>query len=290
MINSKMGGIILNQKLKRIILFFTLCIMITGGVFFVKNYHDNNIDKTYISYVENTLIPKLENGRNLNIDSKKLLEKDAEGILFYRIINLDKDKKLLVGKIKIDYDAYSKGSIETSLIYDLYSINNKNIKKLDFGKTIFLDNNKVDLTNNMTKYYSKIKNMNLFITKNKSSNYFCFNYTSMLKLEKNNHNDIYFFLKTYKQNNSSMDLKLNLAPYIMNINPTETVYKITLFEEGGALTFKNKTDLKNKCISDSKKYALDNLIENMFKNAENKSFTDISKLNNIDKIINITVK
>ena len=120
MINSKMGGIILNQKLKRIILFFTLCIMITGGVFFVKNYHDNNIDKTYISYVENTLIPKygksslyLENGRNLNIDSKKLLEKDAEGILFYRIINLDKDKKLLVGKIKIDYDAYSKGSIET---------------------------------------------------------------------------------------------------------------------------------------------------------------------------------
>lgn len=112
----------------------------------------------------------------------------------------------------------------------------------------------------------------------------------MLKLEKNNHNDIYFFLKTYKQNNSSMDLKLNLAPYIMNINPTETVYKITLFEEGGALTFKNKTDLKNKCISDSKKYALDNLIENMFKNAENKSFTDISKLNNIDKIINITVK
>ena len=271
--------------------------MITGGVFFVKNYHDNNIDKTYISYVENTLIPKygksslyLENGRNLNIDSKKLLEKDAEGILFYRIINLDKDKKLLVGKIKIDYDAYSKGSIETSLIYDLYSINNKNIKKLDFGKTIFLDNNKVDLTNNMTKYYSKIKNMNLFITKNKSSNYFCFNYTSMLKLEKNNHNDIYFFLKTYKQNNSSMDLKLNLAPYIMNINPTETVYKITLFEEGGALTFKNKTDLKNKCISDSKKYALDNLIENMFKNAENKSFTDISKLNNIDKIINITVK
>ena len=92
MINSKMGGIILNQKLKRIILFFTLCIMITGGVFFVKNYHDNNIDKTYISYVVNTLIPKygksslyLENGRNLNIDSKKLLEKDAEGILFSRI-------------------------------------------------------------------------------------------------------------------------------------------------------------------------------------------------------------
>ena len=111
--------------------------MITGGVFFVKNYHDNNIDKTYINYVKNTLIPKygksslyLENGSNLNIDSKKLLEKDAEGILFYRIINLDEEKKLLVGKIKIDYDAYSKGSIETSLIYDLYSINNKIIKKL----------------------------------------------------------------------------------------------------------------------------------------------------------------
>ena len=249
--------------------------------FYVSEYHLEIMLLPYIS-------KKIDNEENITI----ITEIDLESTLNVVIerINLDKDKKLLVGKIKIDYDAYSKGSIETSLIYDLYSINNKNIKKLDFGKTIFLDNNKVDLTNNMTKYYSKIKNMNLFITKNKSSNYFCFNYTSMLKLEKNNHNDIYFFLKTYKQNNSSMDLKLNLAPYIMNINPTETVYKITLFEEGGALTFKNKTDLKNKCISDSKKYALDNLIENMFKNAENKSFTDISKLNNIDKIINITVK
>lgn len=36
-------------------------------------------------------------------------------ILFFRIINLDEEKKLLVGKIKIDYDAYSRGSIETSL-------------------------------------------------------------------------------------------------------------------------------------------------------------------------------
>ena len=65
---------------------------------------------------------------------------------------------------------------------------------------------------------------------------------------------------------------------------------MTLFDKGGSLTFKNKTPLKNKCLSDSKKYGLDNLMENMFDNAENKSFTDISKLNNIEKIINITIK
>ena len=89
MINSKMGGIILNQKLKRIILFFTLCIMITGGVFFVKNYHDNNIDKTYISYDENTLIPKygksslyLENGRNLDVYKRQAIRQPSNLLHF----------------------------------------------------------------------------------------------------------------------------------------------------------------------------------------------------------------
>ena len=56
------------------------------------------------------------------------------------------------------------------------------------------------------------------------------------------------------------------------------------------LIFKNKTDLKNKCISNTKKYGLDNLVKSIFDDAGNKTYTDISKLNNIDKIISIKIK
>ena len=67
-------------------------------------------------------------------------------------------------------------------------------------------------------------------------------------------------------------------------------FRILSFDIDYDLIFKNKTDLKNKCISDTQKYGLNNLIENIFDDAENKSFTDISKLNNIDKIISIKIK
>jgi hypothetical protein len=287
----------LNTKLKRISIFFILCIFFTGVIFFIKNYHDNNIENIYINYVEDILIPKygksslfLENSNNLSVEGEKLLDKDAEGILFYKIINLDNNsnKNLLIVRFEIEHDSDYKGSTDIILFYDLYTIDNKNIKKLNFGKNTFFENNKFYLTDNTIKNIpSKKIEVNLFIDKNKSSNYFCFNYTSIF----NSKNDFNLHLKIFELNNNySIDLKLELAPYVMHYSNSETLYKMTLFDKGGSLTFKNKTPLKNKCLSDSKKYGLDNLMENMFDNAENKSFTDISKLNNIEKIINITIK
>lgn len=287
----------MNTKLKRISIFFILCIFFTGVIFFIKNYHDNNIENIYINYVEDILIPKygksslfLENSNNLSVEGEKLLDKDAEGILFYKIINLDNNsnKNLLIVRFEIEHDSDYKGSTDIILFYDLYTIDNKNIKKLNFGKNTFFENNKFYLTDNTIKNIpSKKIEVNLFIDKNKSSNYFCFNYTSIF----NSKNDFNLHLKIFELNNNySIDLKLELAPYVMHYSNSETLYKMTLFDKGGSLTFKNKTPLKNKCLSDSKKYGLDNLMENMFDNAENKSFTDISKLNNIEKIINITIK
>ena len=287
----------MNTKLKRISIFFILCIFFTGVLFFIKNYHDNNIENIYINYVEDILIPKygksslfLENSNNLSVEGEKLLDKDAEGILFYKIINLDNNsnKNLLIVRFEIEHDSDYKGSTDIILFYDLYTIDNKNIKKLNFGKNTFFENNKFYLTDNTIKNIpSKKIEVNLFIDKNKSSNYFCFNYTSIF----NSKNDFNLHLKIFELNNNySIDLKLELAPYVMHYSNSETLYKMTLFDKGGSLTFKNKTPLKNKCLSDSKKYGLDNLMENMFDNAENKSFTDISKLNNIEKIINITIK
>ena len=71
----------MNKKIKRIIIFFISCAILTGIVFFIKQKHDNNIEKTYIDYVENTLIPKygksslyLENGNNLDKLSNDLCD------------------------------------------------------------------------------------------------------------------------------------------------------------------------------------------------------------------------
>ena len=258
----------MNTKLKRISIFFILCIFFTGVIFFIKNYHDNNIENIYINYVEDILIPKygksslfLENSNNLSVEGEKLLDKDAEGILFYKIINLDNNsnKNLLIVRFEIEHDSDYKGSTDIILFYDLYTIDNKNIKKLNFGKNTFFENNKFYLTDNTIKNIpSKKIEVNLFIDKNKSSNYFCFNYTSIF----NSKNDFNLHLKIFELNNNySIDLKLELAPYVMHYSNSETLYKMTLFDKGGSLTFKNKTPLKNKCLSDSKKYGLDNLME-----------------------------
>ena len=84
------------KLLKKMIIVIIFCTVLTGIVVFIKQSHTDNIENTSINYVEDTLIPKygksslyLENDNNLSIEGEKLLDKDAEGILFYKIIDLD---------------------------------------------------------------------------------------------------------------------------------------------------------------------------------------------------------
>ncbi|MGM9531134.1 hypothetical protein [Intestinibacter sp.] len=107
------------------------CAVLTGIIFFIKDKHDNNIENTYINYVNDTLIPKygksslyLENNNNPNIEGEKLLDKGSKGILFYKIIDLDEssNQNLLVLRSNIKYDLEYEGSISTELIYDIYTM------------------------------------------------------------------------------------------------------------------------------------------------------------------------
>lgn len=282
----------MNNKLKRIIIFFTLCIVLTGIVFFIKNYHDNSIENTYINYVENTLIPKygksslyLENGNDLTIEGKKLLNKDAEGILFYKTLNLNKDtnKNLLVLRTNKKYNLEYEGSIGVELIYDIYTIDNKKIKQIKIceNKFYLLGDFLNDPQKNTVEY-------SIFTTKNEPQNHFCTNYTSLYFPK----NSFFFRLKIFKldENNSSINLEYELPVEVNTLNNSEHNFKIIQSKKDYDLIFKNKIDLKNKCISDTQKYGLSNLIKNIFHYTENKSFTDISKLNNINKIISIKIK
>lgn len=280
----------MNSKFKKIIIFFISCAILTGIVFFIKQKHDNNIEKTYIDYVENTLIPKygksslyLENGNNLDIEGEKLLDKNVEGILFYKIVDLngDSNKDLLVLRSNIKHNLDYEGSISNKLIYDIYTIDNKKIKQIKIEKNNFylLGDYLNDPKKSTTEY-------SLFTNKNKSQTYFCTNYLIISNFKK----DFYFSLNIFKPNtnifSSTYELNVDVNKRYMPQKP----FRILSFDIDYDLIFKNKTDLKNKCISDTQKYGLDNLIENIFDDAENKSFTDISKLNNIDKIISIKIK
>lgn len=280
------------KLLKKMIIVIIFCTVLTGIVVFIKQSHNDNIENTYINYVEDTLIPKygksslyLENDNNLSIEGEKLLDKDAEGILFYKIIDLDEssNQNLLVLRSTKKHDLEYEGSISAKLIYDIYTIDDNKVKQIK------IDDNNFYLVGDFLKNTQKNKTEHsLFTVKNQSQNYFCTNYISISNVKDN----IYFDLKIFNsnKNNNSINLEYELSPEIDLLNDAKHNFRIIQFDKASDLIFKNKTDLENKCISNTQKYRLDNLVENIFDDAENKSFTDISKLNNIDKIISIKIK
>lgn len=280
------------KLLKKMIIVIIFCTVLTGIVVFIKQSHNDNIENTYINYVEDTLIPKygksslyLENDNNLSIEGEKLLDKDAEGILFYKIIDLDEssNQNLLVLRATKKHDLEYEGSISAKLIYDIYTIDDNKVKQIK------IDDNNFYLVGDFLKNTQKNKTEHsLFTVKNQSQNYFCTNYISISNVKDN----IYFDLKIFNsnKNNNSINLEYELSPEIDLLNDAKHNFRIIQFDKASDLIFKNKTDLENKCISNTQKYGLDNLVENIFDDAENKSFTDISKLNNIDKIISIKIK
>ncbi|MGM9536656.1 MAG: hypothetical protein ACI3VR_15425 [Intestinibacter sp.] len=280
------------KLLKKMAIVVIFCAVLTGIIFFIKDNHDDNIQNTYINYVNDTLIPKygksslyLENNNNPSIEGEKLLDKDSEGILFYKIIDLDEssNQNLLVLRSNIKHDLEYEGSISTELIYDIYTIDDNKVKQIKFNK------NKFYLLGDFLKNPQKNKTeYSLFTIKNQSQNYFCTNYISISNIKDN----IYFNLKIFNsdKNNNSINLDYELSPEIDLSSDAKYNFRILQFDKDSDLIFKNKTDLKNKCISNTKKYGLDNLVKSIFDDAENKTFTDISKLNNIDKIISIKIK
>lgn len=280
------------KLLKKMIIVIIFCTVLTGIIVFIKQSHNDNIENTYINYVEDTLIPKygksslyLENDNNLSIEGEKLLDKDAEGILFYKIIDLDEssNQNLLVLRATKKHDLEYEGSISAKLIYDIYTIDDNKVKQIK------IDDNNFYLVGDFLKNTQKNKTEHsLFTVKNQSQNYFCTNYISISNVKDN----IYFDLKIFNsnKNNNSINLEYELSPEIDLLNDAKHNFRIIQFDKASDLIFKNKTDLENKCISNTQKYGLDNLVENIFDDAENKSFTDISKLNNIDKIISIKIK
>lgn len=278
------------KLLKKMAIVVIFCAVLTGIIFFIKDKHDNNIENTYINYVNDILIPKygksslyLENGNDLTIEGEKLLNKEAEGILLYKIIDLDKDsnKNLILIRIDSNFNTKYKNSIDINIIYDIYTINNKNIHQIHFK------DNKFNLVGDFIKSINKNKfEYSLFINNHKSNKYLCTNILNISDFG----DDFYFNLNIFKLNNTSINLDYSLGPEINAKIFPENPFRLIEFYEKEILFFENKTDLKNKCISDTKKYGLDNLVENIFNSAENKFFTDVSKLNNIDKIISIKIK